>query len=328
MIVVTGGAGFIGSALVHRLNQLGREDILIVDGLGTGPKWRNLSGLSFADYMERDEFRTYLQDPDRFPGQVQWVAHLGACSSTTEEDASYLADNNFRFSKEIATFCHEKKARLVYASSAATYGDGSQGYDDRTDIRQLRPLNGYALSKQMFDLWALHSGLLKRVAGIKYFNVFGPNESHKEGMRSMVCRGFEQIRDTGTIRLFKSDREEYGDGEQQRDFLYVRDAVEMTLFLLQTPTANGLFNAGAGRAETWNALAHALFAAMDLPPKIEYIDMPANLKGKYQYYTKAETARLADAGYAAPVTPLAVAVRDYVVNYLQPDKRLGERIED
>lgn len=323
MIIITGGAGFIGSALLWRLNQLGREDVLIVDELGTGPKWRNLAGLVFADYMEKGEFLDRIRRRHAF-GQVDWVAHLGACSSTTELDASYLMENNFSFSKEIALFAKDAGARFVYASSAATYGDGSRGYDDRAGIRPLKPLNGYGFSKHAFDLWALKHGLLDTIAGVKYFNVFGPNEAHKENMRSMVCRGFEQVAANGVIRLFKSDRPDYADGEQKRDFLYVKDAVEMTIFLLEHPEANGLFNLGSGRAETWNDLAIAIFEAMDEPVCIEYIDMPENLKGKYQYYTKAEITRLREAGYTAVITPLRDAVKDYVRGYLAPGKLLGE----
>jgi len=325
MIIVTGGAGFIGSALVHALNQRGEEDILVVDTLGEDSKWRNLSGLVFSDYMEREEFRETLWEPSLYSGKVKAILHLGACSSTTETDASYLADNNFRFTKELALFAKEVDARFVYASSAATYGNGDKGYDDKGDIRGLRPLNGYALSKQMFDLWALKHGMLDRIAGIKYFNVYGPNESHKAGMKSMVCRGFEQARDEGVIRLFKSDHPDYAHGEQKRDFLYIRDAVAMTLFLMDHPEVNGLFNAGSGRAETWNELAHAIFKALGLEPKIEYIDMPVHLKGKYQYYTCADISKLRESGYSPPITTLEDAVRDYVVNYLAPDKRLGER---
>ncbi|MDK2971761.1 MAG: ADP-L-glycero-D-manno-heptose 6-epimerase [Candidatus Sumerlaeota bacterium] len=325
MIVVTGGAGFIGSALVHRLNQLGAEDILIVDVLGTDDKWRNLNGLVFEDYMERDEFRELVLRGNAFDDiNVDWVAHLGACSATTERDAAYLMDNNYAFSQEIAEWALAREARFVYASSAATYGAGEHGYSDVGPISQLRPLNGYAFSKQLFDIWAMRTGALDQCAGIKYFNVFGPNEAHKEDMRSVVCKGFEQIRDTGRIRLFKSDRPEFGDGEQMRDFLYVRDAVAMTIFLLENTTANGLFNAGGGVARTWNDLARAIFAALDKEPVIEYIDMPENLRGKYQYHTQAEIGKIRLAGYTAPITTLEDAVRDYVQNYLVPDLRLGE----
>ncbi|MDX9976214.1 MAG: NAD-dependent epimerase/dehydratase family protein, partial [FCB group bacterium] len=204
------------------------------------------------------------------------------------------------------------------------YGGGEHGYSDIGPINQLRPLNGYAFSKQLFDRWAMRTRLLDQCAGIKYFNVFGPNEAHKEDMRSVVCKGFEQIRDTGRIRLFKSDRPEFGDGEQMRDFLYVRDAVAMTIFLLENTTANGLFNAGGGVARTWNDLARAIFAALGKEPEIEYVDMPETLRGKYQYHTQAEIGKIRLAGYTAPITTLEDAVRDYVQNYLVPDLRLGE----
>lgn len=325
MIIVTGGAGFIGSALVHRLNAMGHKDILIVDHLGTDDKWRNLNGLAYEGFMDLEAFRRDVLHGSALAGKsIRWIAHLGACSATTERDAGYLMENNTRYTMDVAHFARRHGARLVYASSAATYGDGEQGYDDEGPIEHLRPLNGYAFSKQAFDLWAARSGMLEHIAGIKYFNVFGPNEAHKGDMRSMVCKGFEQIVATGTMRLFKSDRPEYADGEQQRDFLYVRDAVEMTIFLLERPDANGLFNAGAGEARSWNDLARALFAALGRPPSITYIDMPEALRGKYQYYTKAEITRLRRAGYRNPVTSLEDAVADYVRNYLVPDRRLGE----
>ncbi len=323
-IIVTGAAGFIGSAVVWALNKAGRKDIIAVDHLGSSEKWRNLRTLRFTDYFEKDEFRRDISDGVvNYP--VEAVIHLGACSATTELDASYLADNNFAYTKEMAKFALAHGARFLYASSAATYGDGAQGYrDDETALRSLRPLNMYGYSKQVFDLWAQERGILDRIVGMKFTNVFGPNEGHKGGMRSVVHRAYEQIRDTGKVQLFKSYKEEYKDGEQMRDFLYVKDAVSMILFLLEHKNVNGIFNVGSGRAETWNSLAKAVFKALGKPPKIEYIEMPEGLKGRYQYYTKAEMGKLFSKGYAKEASPLEETVADYVLNYLVPERHLGD----
>lgn len=323
-IIVTGAAGFIGSALVWALNQAGEDDILAVDHLGTSEKWRNLRALRFADYIEKADFRRLVAE-GRIGDGVKAILHMGACSATTERDASYLSDNNFNCTKELALFAASKGVRFVYASSAATYGDGSQGYlDDETKLDSLRPLNMYGYSKHLFDLWARRNGLLSKITGVKFTNVFGPNELHKGEMRSVVCRAFEQIRETGKVRLFKSYRPEYADGEQRRDFLYVKDAVSMTLHLMEHREATGLFNIGSGRAETWNSLATAVFNAMGVTPKIEYIEMPVSLRDKYQYFTKAEMDKLFSSGYPKPVAPLASAVGDYVKNYLIPSRHLGD----
>ena len=322
--IVTGAAGFIGSAVVWGLNRRGIDDILIVDHLGESEKWKNLRALRYADYMEKDDFIRELA-ANGLPSNVKAVIHLGACSSTTQLDASYLVHNNFEYTKLLATLCAARGVRFIYASSAATYGAGEQGYSDVLDgIPALRPLNMYGYSKQMFDLWAIRSGLVNSIAGMKFTNVFGPNERHKGPMRSMVCRAFEQIRDTGTVKLFKSCRPEYADGEQKRDFVYVKDIVEMILFLLDRPDLRGIYNAGSGLAETWNELVSAVFDAMEKPRRIEYIDMPEILKGKYQYYTCADMTKLRSAGFTGGHTPLAEAVADYVRGYLLPDKYLGD----
>jgi len=321
-IVVTGGAGFIGSALIWALNRAGEDTIHVVDSLGTSEKWKNLAPLRFADYQEKDDFLDDLL-AGRFDGRIKAVFHLGACSSTTEKDIRYLVKNNVDYSRDLARYCVARDIRFIYASSAATYGDGTAGYeDDSESIRDLRPLNGYAFSKQLFDLWVLKNGLFDTVVGLKYFNVFGPNEYHKEEMRSMVCKGYEQIRDTGSIRLFMSYRDGYRDGGQQRDFIYVKDAVKMTLFFYQNPTIAGLFNIGSGAAQTWNTLAGDIFTAMGLKPRIQYIAMPARLKGTYQYYTRADLSRIRHAGYREPITPLGEAIRDYVQNYLSRSEHL------
>ncbi|HEY0946079.1 MAG TPA: ADP-glyceromanno-heptose 6-epimerase [Opitutaceae bacterium] len=325
-ILVTGGAGFIGSALVWALNQRGISDIVVTDFLGSDEKWKNLVPLKFSDYLEADAFRTRLTaDGDAF-GKFSTVFHLGACSATTEKNAAYLIDNNFAFTKELAEWSLSRGTRFIYASSAATYGDGAQGMDDQSeDLQRLRPLNMYGYSKHLFDLHAQRHGFLKQVVGVKYFNVFGPNEDHKGDMRSLVNKAYQQIQTTGKVQLFKSYKPEFQDGEQMRDFLYVKDAVEMTIhFAEKASTAGGLYNLGSGEANTWVTLATAIFKALERAPQIEFIEMPEVLKGKYQYYTKADVAKLRATGYERPVTALAEAVRDYVQGYLVTGMKLGE----
>jgi ADP-L-glycero-D-manno-heptose 6-epimerase len=325
-ILVTGGAGFIGSALVWALNSRGIEDIVVSDVLHSDEKWRNLVPLKYADYVEGGVLRSRLAASPTAFGKFSAVFHLGACSSTTERDASYLIDNNTAFTRELAGWALASGARFIYASSAATYGDGSQGMDDKDPaIERLRPLNMYGYSKHLFDLYARRLGWLDRIVGLKYFNVFGPNEDHKGDMRSVVSKANLQIRESGEIRLFKSYDSKYPDGGQMRDFLYVKDAVEMTLhFAEKGSTAGGLYNLGSGEANTWLTLAGAIFAALGKEPRIEFIDMPETLRAKYQYYTKADISKLRASGYDRPVTPLAEAVADYVKNYLVPGKRLGD----
>ncbi len=314
-IIVTGGAGFIGRNIVAGLNERGEDQIVVVDELGTSEKWKNLVGLRYEDYLDKDEFRALIRQ-DRLDG-VRAILHMGACSATTERDAAYLADNNYRTTRELCEWCLTHAARFVYASSAATYGDGSLGYSDEDQVTPtLRPLNMYGYSKHMFDLWALQKGLLGMMAGLKYFNVYGPYEDHKGDMRSVVHKAYEQIRDTGEVRLFKSYKPEYQDGEQVRDFVYVKDAVALTLHFLEHPEVSGLFNCGTGQARSWNDLAHAVFAAMGREPNIHYIDMPAELQGKYQYFTQADMAKAKRTGYDTPFTSLEDGVKDYVQEYL------------
>ena len=324
MIIVTGGAGFIGSALVWALNERGEDDILIVDHLGTSEKWKNLRALRYADYMEKDDFLECLWD-GFLHAQPSCILHMGACSATTETDASYLVHNNFDYTKQVLEYAAGNDIRVVYASSAATYGDGSQGYrDDETALDALRPLNMYGYSKQMADQWALRNGHLKTAAAVKFSNVFGPNEQHKGDMRSMVSKAWKQIRAEGKLQLFKSHRDEYADGEQVGDFIYVRDAVAMTLFLADNPDLNGIFNVGCGSARTWNDLATAVFKALDKPVDIEYVPMPEELRGKYQYHTELDMSKMRQAGFSAPAATLEDAVADYVQNYLEPERLLGD----
>ncbi|MFC1546138.1 ADP-glyceromanno-heptose 6-epimerase [bacterium] len=320
MIVVTGGAGFIGSALIWGLNRSGSENILVVDSLAADEKWKNLVNLKFADYMEKENFLEHLL-LDEFKN-ITAIIHMGACSSTLEKNASYLIQNNFEYTKILAQYAVEKNIRFIYASSAATYGNGADGYRD-TKINGLKPLNMYGYSKHLFDLWAQGKGMLDKIAGIKYFNVYGPNEYHKDDMRSMINKAFYQINETGKIKLFKSYKHEYKDGEQKRDFIYIKDAVDMTLFFIENKDANGIFNAGTGHARTWNDLAEAVFKAMDKKQNITYFDMPDILKEKYQYFTQADIKKLYDAGYKKPITSLEAGVTDYVKNYLLKDLYLG-----
>ncbi|MEN8127942.1 MAG: ADP-glyceromanno-heptose 6-epimerase [Planctomycetota bacterium] len=323
MILVTGGAGFIGSAIVAELNARGIDDILIVDILGKDARWKNLRNLRYADYMEADDFSEMVSDAD-LQIDLDAIIHMGACSDTTETDCSYLAKNNYEFSKLLAGWALEMDARFIYASSAATYGDGEKGFaDDEDALETLTPLNMYGYSKHMFDLWCKRQGLLDRFVGIKYFNVFGPNEYHKAGMRSFVIKAFEQINATGGVKLFKSHRPDYTDGGQLRDFIYVKDAVDMTLFFLGNQDVSGIFNVGTGTARNWNDLAESVFAAMDMEPNIEYIDMPETLRDKYQYFTQATMDKLRAAGCDQDTTPLETAVIDYAQNYLMEEAYLG-----
>lgn len=316
MIVVTGGAGFIGSVFVGKLNEEGVDDIVVVDELGTSEKWKNLVRRRYSDYLDKEVFLAMVAE-DRVPFPVRAVVHLGACSSTTERDADYLMENNFHYSCRLAEWAAARGIRFLYASSAATYGDGSLGFSDADDAtRTLRPINMYGYSKQLFDLWILRRGLQDRVAGIKFFNVFGPNEYHKGDMTSVIFKALRQIHETGQVRLFKSYRPEYADGGQMRDFVYVKDCTGVLWWLLNRGEANGIFNLGTGRARTWNDLIRAVFAAMGLPTRIDYIEMPEAIRGQYQYFTEAKMEKLRAAGCPVSFRPLEESVADYVKGHL------------
>jgi len=324
MIVVTGAAGFIGSALIWLLNQRGEADILTVDVYRSDAGEPNLEPLSYdRGYQGHEEFRRDLID-GRYDGELRGILHMGACSSTTEADWAYLERNNIQYTRDLCLAARRVGARFVHASSAATYGDGANGYsDDHALLDDLEPLNLYGKSKHEFDLWARSEGLLEEICCLKYFNVYGPNEWHKGDMRSMVCKGYEQVRDTGKVRLFRSDRPEYPDGGQRRDFVYVKDAAAMTLWLFDHPEAAGIFNVGTGHAHDWNTLMGAIFAALGREAVIEYVGMPEALRGKYQYFTEADMGKLRSAGCDVAITPIAAAVRDYVVNHLVGGRHLG-----
>ena len=319
-LVVTGGSGFIGSAIVWRLNELGCDSLVVVDRKDYAAKEKNLAPLKFADFVDADEFIARLGDFT----ETSAIIHMGANSSTTATDREYMMRNNYQYTRDLAEFAVANDIRFIYASSAATYGDGSAGMADGTEsLDKLRPLNLYGESKHLFDQYAAKNGMFEKIVGLKYFNVFGPNENHKGDMRSLVNKAFDQISETGKLQLFKSANPQYADGEFGRDFVYVKDAVDMTLHFLENDIG-GLFNVGSGEMHTWNALAAAIFKALDREPSIEYIDMPEILRDKYQYYTRADISRIREAGYVPEVTSLETAVNDYVRNYLVPGKRLGD----
>ncbi|MDR0303241.1 MAG: ADP-glyceromanno-heptose 6-epimerase [Chitinispirillales bacterium] len=345
MIVVTGAAGFIGSAVIWRLNLTGEKNILAVDSLRSNEKWKNLLGLSFCNYLDKGDFIEKLENGEL--ENIDVIFHLGACSSTTQSDENYLIENNYRYTLRIAQWiAKHPRTRLIYASSAATYGNGENGYlDNEAEIEKLRPLNCYGYSKQLFDLKAKNEGWLKNIVGLKYFNVFGPNEYHKGDMKSVICKAFENAYRNGRIRLFKSYNHQYRDGEQLRDFIYVKNAVDITLFFWnKNRNIGGLFNVGTGIAKTWNDVAKALFCACGrtniIKEKngnlnsdriidantglIEYTEMPETLKNRYQYYTCADISKLRDAGYNHKEFSIENAIDDYVKNYLIDTKYLGD----
>jgi ADP-L-glycero-D-manno-heptose 6-epimerase len=313
VIVVTGAAGFIGSCLVAELNSRGRYDLIIVDDMAgdDDPKKRNLAGKRYQRYYDKAEYLKLLKR-DQFDFDVEYILHMGACSSTTLQDADYFEKNNFEYSRTVAQWAAANNARLIYASSAATYGGGECGYsDDESRISRLKPLNLYGESKQKFDLWVLQQGLQEKMTGLKFFNVFGPNEYHKGDMKSVAAKAYARVASEGKMSLFKSYDPKYKDGEQMRDFIYVKDAVDAVMFFTENPAVNGIFNLGTGRARSWNDLANALFKAVGRVPNIEYIEMPEILRGRYQYFTQADMTKLRKAGYSRDFTSLEDAVKDY-----------------
>lgn len=320
MFIVTGGAGFIGSAMVWKLNQLGITNIIVVDELGSTEKWKNLVGLKYHDYIHKTEFIENLQH-NKFP-KFESIIHLGAISATTECDADLLMQNNVRYSQQLALYALQHNSRFIYASSAATYGDGSFGYsDNETQIHTLRPLNMYGYSKHLFDLWVLQNNFSNTFAGLKFFNVFGPNEYHKNDMTSVVFKAFNQIKEKGFVRLFKSHKAGIADGEQSRDFVYVKDCLEIMTWLIENPSVNGIYNVGTGCARSFKDLVNATYSALNLQPKIEYFDMPEQLQGKYQYFTQADMQKLKNAGCPVECKSLEESVKDYVQNYLDTENQ-------
>lgn len=325
MIIITGGAGFIGSALLWGLNDRGETNVLIVDDIDHEEKEHNIAGLKYEELIGIKEFREKLLAGGYDRAGVTAVLHMGAISSTTETNWDLLLDNNVEYSEDIVRWCQSNSVRCVYASSGATYGDGSQGYSDNHDLfDELKPLNLYGKSKLLVDIWARDGGFLESVAGVRYFNVFGPNEYHKEGMASVPFKKFAQMREKGYIELFQSNNPEYKDGEQKRDFVYIKDVVDVTLWLLDHPEAKGVFNMGTAKARSWNDVAKAMFAAVGKKPKIKYVPMPGNLANQYQNFTQADISKLRAAGYKKPMTDLEDAIEDYIGNYLQAGKHLGD----
>ena len=319
MYIVTGGAGMIGSAVIWKLNNLGITDILVVDHLGSSEKWKNLVNRVFTDYMPRETFLEKIENGS-FPHNVDGIFHMGACSSTTERDADFLLRNNTEYTKAVIRYALSKNTRVINASSAATYGNGANGFDDDpTKLETLQPLNAYGYSKHLVDLWAHRSGLQDSFISLKFFNVYGPNEYHKGDMRSVVAKAFEQAAASGKISLFASDTPEYTNGGQMRDFVYVKDCADTLWWLMENKSVNGLFNLGTGTARTWNSLIKALFAAMNRPEVIEYVPLPKHLNGKYQNFTEASMTRLAGTGCPLPASDLEQGVADYVQQYLMRD---------
>ena len=321
MIILTGGAGFIGSCLLWKLNKEGLSNIIVIDEPITPEKKLNLEGKKFADFIGRDKFLR-LVSSDHLDKKIDAIFHLGACSSTTLTDWEYFVKNNLEYSKKLARYSINKNIRFIYASSGATYGDGSQGFSDEDEsTHKLRPLNLYGMSKHLFDLWVIENGLIDKIVGLKYFNIFGPNEYHKEDMRSVIAKSFDEIVKNRKIGLFKSHKTEYKDGEQKRDFMYVKDAVEATYFFFENRDKGGIYNIGTGKARTWNDLAKAIFNALDMKPNIEYFDMPEHLRDKYQYFTEADMSKLRRTGYNKDFFTLEDGVKEYIT-FLKEKKYL------
>ena len=324
MLLVTGGAGFIGSNIVASLNGAGRTDIVVNDSLGTDSRWRNLQKRQLADLISPADLPRWLEGR-----KLDAVIHMGAISDTTADDGDLVMRSNFRLSLDLLDWCTKTRTPFIYASSAATYGDGDEGFDDDASpqhLASLRPMNLYGWSKNLFDQaligrQARGETLPPQWAGLKFFNVFGPNEYHKGKMASVLSKVFDDAKGGATVRLFKSHRQGVADGDQRRDFIYVDDVVSVIRWLLDSPRVSGLFNVGTGTARSFREMIEAMFAAMKRPPKIEYVDMPESIRGQYQYFTQANVGRLRAAGYNAGFTPLEQAVQHYVADFLdRPDR--------
>ena len=319
LIIITGGAGFIGSCVVRVLNDNGFDNLLIVDNIAATDKWKNIRNKRYLSYINRAVFLSHLQNGDF--NACRAIIHMGACSSTTQTDFDYLWMNNVEYTKELWKYCSLHGIPFIYASSAATYGDGKNGFSDNTAlIPSLMPLNAYGYSKQVFDIWSLKEDKCPaQHVGLKFFNVYGPNEYCKGNMASMVFHGYRQIKETGKIRLFRSCNDKYADGEQERDFVYVKDVCDVIMFFIDHPEYSGIYNVGTGRAQTFRELAESTFKALGLESNIEYIDMPENLKRNYQYHTQADISSLRSIGYLKDFHDLSSGVKDYVCEYLDKE---------
>ncbi|MAZ76558.1 MAG: ADP-glyceromanno-heptose 6-epimerase [Micavibrio sp.] len=322
MIIITGGTGFIGSNLAAGLEAHGCTDIVICDTLGTGEKWRNIAKREIRDIVHPDRLFDYLET---HKDKIEAIFHMGAISATTERDADIIVETNVVLSRRLWKWCGKHKKRMIYASSAATYGDGQAGFDDvqtSEGLKELLPLNAYGWSKHVFDrrvarvLMTKSEPIPPQWAGLKFFNVYGPNEYHKEDQMSVICKLYPQVRAGAAAKLFKSYHPDYEDGGQLRDFVYVKDIVDVMIWLYENPDKSGLFNVGTGAARSFKALAEATFAAAGDEPRIQYMEMPDSLKPKYQYYTQAEMKKLREAGYDKEFTSLEDGVKDYVQNYM------------
>ena len=315
MIVVTGAAGFIGSCMVNKLNNKGFSSVVVVDDFAREDKMNNLQGKAIAAFVHRNDFFHWF---DENYTRVEAVYHLGARTDTTETDTDLLNRLNLFYSQAIFMRCAQYAIPLVYASSAAVYGDGTLGYSDSHEKVPFHvPLNAYGVSKNEFDKWVLHQELQPPFwAGVRFFNVYGPNEYHKGRMASVVFHAFHQIRNQGSMKLFRSHHPDFADGEQMRDFIYVKDVVSVLLFLMTLQPSNGIFNLGTGKARSFNSLVKSVFDASGLPPQIDYIDTPEDIRDKYQYFTEADMGKLLMAGYSVPFHSLEEGVYDYVNTYL------------
>ncbi len=312
--IITGGAGFIGSCLIRMLNDLGITDIYVVDDIHESIKWRNLIGKQYIEYFNKDNFINNIITSLK---GITHVVHLGACSSTTEQNFDYLVQNNIEYSKRLYSYCKKNEIEFIYASSAATYGTGNAGFSDRCNLNSLRPINRYGFSKHRFDIWvARQSSKPPKCIGLKFFNVYGPNEYHKGKMASMAYQGYCQIQRSGHIGLFRSYNKDYLDGMQQRDFVYVMDVCRVIIYFIKAKLQYGLFNVGSGKAYTYNDLATAIFRALNLTPKIQYIDMPSEIINSFQYHTCADLSELREAGYGDAFVSLEKGVEEYISQYL------------
>ncbi|OQB75065.1 MAG: ADP-L-glycero-D-manno-heptose-6-epimerase [candidate division TA06 bacterium ADurb.Bin131] len=313
--VITGGMGFIGSAVVWEMNNSGIDNLIIVDSPSTNNSWKNLVNIRFADIIDKNTFIKKIEE-NKINYLIEGIIHMGACADTTENRVDYLLENNFQYTKKLATWAINNNCRFLYASSAATYGNGPDFADDEEKIYSLKPLNIYGYSKHLFDIWAYRNNLLKQIAGIKFFNVFGPNEYHKGEMRSVIHKKFYEIMETGKANLFKSYKPQYKDGEQKRDFIYIKDAVKIIMFIYKNKSINGIFNAGTGIARSFNDIAKTIFSILGKKENIQYIDMPDNIRNSYQYFTQADVKKIRSAGYKETFLSLEESIQDYIKNYL------------